>query len=114
MEEALDPVDVAGLDRGVDVEVSPGEDRRPDAEADEVRVVGDITGDDGAELSRDPVIPGDRTEIRDRSTTVAMQLLQRVLRGEELPGPRRSERSPSRSPAAPGRAALKSGCSPTT
>jgi hypothetical protein len=31
------------------------------------------------------VIPGDRVEIRDRSTTVAMQLLRRLLRGEEPP-----------------------------
>jgi hypothetical protein len=36
-------------------------------------------------LSRDIVMPGDRAEIRDRSTTVAMQMLRRMLRGEELP-----------------------------
>ncbi len=40
---------------------------------------------DGAEIARDPVMPGDRTEIRDRSTTVTMQLLRRILRGEEFP-----------------------------
>ena len=40
---------------------------------------------DGTELARDIVVPGDRAEIRDRSTTVAMQLLRRLLRGEDLP-----------------------------
>lgn len=39
----------------------------------------------GTVLSRDVVMPGDRAEIRDRSTTVAMQILRRLLRGEELP-----------------------------
>ncbi|HKH15156.1 MAG TPA: competence/damage-inducible protein A [Solirubrobacterales bacterium] len=40
---------------------------------------------DGEILARDPVLPGDRAEIRDRSTTVAMHLLRRLLRGEEFP-----------------------------
>lgn len=39
----------------------------------------------GTELARDVVIPGDRADVRDRSTTVAMQLLRRLLRGEDLP-----------------------------
>jgi nicotinamide-nucleotide amidase len=39
----------------------------------------------GSQLARDVVMPGDRAEIRDRSTTVAMQLLRRLLRGEDLP-----------------------------
>lgn len=39
----------------------------------------------GAELARDPVIPGDRSEIRDRSATVAMHMLLRLLRGEQAP-----------------------------
>jgi nicotinamide-nucleotide amidase len=34
-------------------------------------------------LARDVRIPGDRNEIRDRSTTVGMHLLRRVLRGED-------------------------------
>ena len=37
------------------------------------------------ELARDIQLPGDRADIRDRSTTVAMHLLRRLLRGEELP-----------------------------
>jgi nicotinamide-nucleotide amidase len=39
----------------------------------------------GARLARDPVLPGDRTEVRDRSTTLAMHLLRRLLRGEDFP-----------------------------
>jgi competence/damage-inducible protein CinA-like protein len=40
---------------------------------------------DGGVLARDVRLPGDRAEIRDRSTTVAMHLLRRLLRGEEVP-----------------------------
>jgi nicotinamide-nucleotide amidase len=36
-------------------------------------------------LARDVRLPGDRNEIRDRSTTVGMHLLRRVLRGENAP-----------------------------
>jgi nicotinamide-nucleotide amidase len=39
----------------------------------------------GAELARDPVLPGNRADIRDRSATVAMHMLRRLLRGEDLP-----------------------------
>jgi nicotinamide-nucleotide amidase len=42
-----------------------------------------VKGTNGEHLARDTRLPGDRTEIRDRSTTVAMHLLRRVLRGEE-------------------------------
>jgi nicotinamide-nucleotide amidase len=44
-----------------------------------------VLAGDGTALERSVVMPGDRTEIRDRSTTVAMQMLRRLLRGEELP-----------------------------
>jgi nicotinamide-nucleotide amidase len=40
---------------------------------------------DGSEISRDPVLPGDRAEIRDRATTVAMHMLRRLLLREDLP-----------------------------
>jgi nicotinamide-nucleotide amidase len=40
---------------------------------------------DGSVLARDTRLPGDRAEIRDRSTTVGMHLLRRLLRGEESP-----------------------------
>jgi len=41
--------------------------------------------DDGSKLARDVRLPGDRAEVRDRSTTVGMHLLRRLLRGEEPP-----------------------------
>jgi nicotinamide-nucleotide amidase len=37
---------------------------------------------DGRMLQRDTRLPGGRADIRDRSTTVAMHLLRRLLRGE--------------------------------
>ena len=40
---------------------------------------------DGRALIRDTRLPGDRAEVRDRSTTVGLHLLRRLLRGEELP-----------------------------
>jgi nicotinamide-nucleotide amidase len=40
---------------------------------------------DGGAIARDVRIPGDRNEIRDRSTTVGMHLLGRLLRGEDAP-----------------------------
>jgi nicotinamide-nucleotide amidase len=40
---------------------------------------------DGNKIARDPVLPGNRDDIRDRSATVAMHLLRRLLRGEEFP-----------------------------
>jgi competence/damage-inducible protein CinA-like protein len=44
-----------------------------------------IKSGDGGRLARDPVLPGDRGEIRDRSTTLAMHLLRRLLLGEDFP-----------------------------
>ncbi|MGB9278928.1 MAG: competence/damage-inducible protein A [Pseudonocardiaceae bacterium] len=38
-----------------------------------------VTTSDGAALAGDPVLPGDRAEIRDRSVTVAMHLARRIL-----------------------------------
>jgi nicotinamide-nucleotide amidase len=37
----------------------------------------------GPRLTRDTRLPGDRADIRDRSTTVGMHLLRRLLRGDE-------------------------------
>jgi nicotinamide-nucleotide amidase len=37
---------------------------------------------DGARLTRRLLLPGNRSDIRDRSTTVAMHLLRRVVLGE--------------------------------
>ena len=44
-----------------------------------------VKGADGQVIARDIVLPGDRGEIRDRSATVAMHLLRRLLRGEDFP-----------------------------
>jgi nicotinamide-nucleotide amidase len=44
---------------------------------------------DGDRITRSAQLPGDRSDIRDRSTTVAMHLLRRLLRGEgdlDVPG----------------------------
>jgi competence/damage-inducible protein CinA-like protein len=44
-----------------------------------------IKAANGNTIARDPVLPGNRGEIRDRSTTLAMHLLRRLLLGEEFP-----------------------------
>jgi nicotinamide-nucleotide amidase len=40
---------------------------------------------DGRRIARDPVLPGGRADVRDRSVAVAMHLLRVLLRGEEPP-----------------------------
>ena len=40
---------------------------------------------DGTTIARDPVLPGGRGDIRDRSVVVAMHIMRRALRGEALP-----------------------------
>ena len=39
----------------------------------------------GRKIARDPVLPGQRTDVRDRSVAVAMHMLRSLLRGEEPP-----------------------------
>ena len=39
----------------------------------------------GAKLARDPVIPGTRADIRERSALLAMHLVRRLLRNEDFP-----------------------------
>jgi nicotinamide-nucleotide amidase len=38
---------------------------------------------DGRSMTRDTRLPGGRLDVRDRSTTVAMHLLRRLLRGDD-------------------------------
>jgi nicotinamide-nucleotide amidase len=40
---------------------------------------------DGEKIARDLVLPGNRDDIRDRATTLALHLLRRLLRGETFP-----------------------------
>jgi nicotinamide-nucleotide amidase len=44
-----------------------------------------VAGPDGARITRSTRLPGARPEIRERSTTVAMHLVRRLLRGEGAP-----------------------------
>lgn len=50
-----------------------------------------VASHDGARITRTARLPGSRSDVRDRSTTVALHLLRRLLRGEsaELPLPGR-------------------------
>jgi nicotinamide-nucleotide amidase len=38
-----------------------------------------VTSSNGAVLASDPVLPGDRAQIRDRAVTTTMHLLRRLL-----------------------------------
>ena len=40
---------------------------------------------DGTELARDPVIPGDRADIRERSALVTLHMMRILLTGAEAP-----------------------------
>jgi nicotinamide-nucleotide amidase len=42
-----------------------------------------VAGPDGARLTRRATLPGNRADVRDRSTTVAMHMIRRLLLGEE-------------------------------
>ena len=71
--------DTAVVDHGV---AGPG--RRDRGQAGRLRLLVRSSAADGGSLTRDARLPGDRAEIRDRSTTVGMHLLRRVLRGEDI------------------------------
>ena len=46
-----------------------------------------VAGPDGARLTRSATLPGARVDVRDRSTTVAMHMVRRLLAGEaDTPG----------------------------
>ena len=44
-----------------------------------------VKSSDGQKLARDPVLPGNRADIRDRSAMVAMHLIRYLLEGREPP-----------------------------
>ena len=41
-----------------------------------------VAGPDGVRITRSVRLPGNRADVRDRSTTIAMHLVRRLLRGE--------------------------------
>jgi nicotinamide-nucleotide amidase len=41
-----------------------------------------VAGPDGARITRSTTLPGGRADVRDRSTTIALHLVRRLLRGE--------------------------------
>jgi nicotinamide-nucleotide amidase len=87
--EVADAMAVGALDRyGADVAIAITGIAGPDGGTEE-KPVGTVCWcakrADGATLARDVRMPGDRNEVRDRSTTVGMHLLRRLLRGEEFP-----------------------------
>jgi nicotinamide-nucleotide amidase len=52
-----------------------------------------VAGPDGAHLTRSTNLPGGRADVRDRSTTVAMHLVRRLLAGEGTTGAARASRA---------------------
>jgi nicotinamide-nucleotide amidase len=87
--EVADAMAVGALDRfGVEVAIAITGIAGPDGGTEE-KPVGTVCWcakrSDGATLARDVRMPGDRNEVRDRSTTVGMHLLRRLMRGEEFP-----------------------------
>jgi nicotinamide-nucleotide amidase len=62
-----------------------------------------VSSADGARLTRQVRLPGGRADVRDRSTTVALHLLRRLLLGEDDAG--RAPREPSAPAAGDPRAA---------
>ncbi len=64
-----------------------------------------VAGPDGAHLTRSLNLPGGRADIRDRSTTVAMHLVRRVLAGASDAGARASAPPGEAAPPAPDAAA---------
>lgn len=40
---------------------------------------------DGSQIARDPVIPGGRADVRERSVLLGMHLVRRLLKGEDFP-----------------------------
>ena len=73
---------------GADVAVSITGIAGPDGGSEE-KPVGYVCLDarlaDGAALARDPVIPGGRADVRERSALVGMHMLRTLLSGEETP-----------------------------
>jgi nicotinamide-nucleotide amidase len=88
--EVAEAMALGALDRfGADVAVAVTGIAGPDGGSEE-KPVGYVCFNarlaDGTAIARDPVIPGDRADIRERSALVGMHLLRQLLGGEEGPG----------------------------
>jgi nicotinamide-nucleotide amidase len=88
-QEVAEQMALGALERfGADVSVSITGIAGPDGGTEE-KPVGYVCFHarlaDGTFLARDPVIPGGRADIRERSALVGMHLLRLLLRGEEAP-----------------------------
>jgi nicotinamide-nucleotide amidase len=66
-----------------------------------------VSARDGARITRRTRLPGDRSDVRDRSTTVAMHLLRRLLRGEGTVGGRGALAGAGAAPAGAGAGAAQ-------
>ncbi len=87
--EVAEAMALGALERfGADVAVSVTGIAGPDGGSDE-KPVGYVCFNarlaDGTSLARDPVIPGGRADIRERSALVGMHLLRILLSGDEAP-----------------------------
>jgi nicotinamide-nucleotide amidase len=87
--EVAEAMSRGALERfGADVAVSITGIAGPDGGSEE-KPVGYVCFDarlaDGSSINRDPVIPGGREDIRERSALVGMHLLRILLSGEEPP-----------------------------
>jgi len=87
--EVAEAMSRGALERfGADVGVSITGIAGPDGGSEE-KPVGYVCFDarvaDGTSIARDPVIPGGREDIRERSALVAMHLLRTLLGGEDAP-----------------------------
>jgi nicotinamide-nucleotide amidase len=87
--EVAEQMAIGALDRfGADIAVSITGVAGPDGGTEE-KPVGYVCFHarlaDGTALARDPVIPGGRADIRERSALVGMHLLRLLLSGEEAP-----------------------------
>jgi competence/damage-inducible protein CinA-like protein len=87
--EVAEAMSRGALERfGADVAVSITGIAGPDGGSEE-KPVGYVCFDarlaDGKSIARDPVIPGNRDDIRERSALVAMHLLRTLLGGDEAP-----------------------------
>jgi competence/damage-inducible protein CinA-like protein len=87
--EAAEAMALGALERfGADVAVSITGIAGPDGGTEE-KPVGYVCFNarlaDGTAIAREPVIPGGRADVRERSALVGMHLLRLLLRGEESP-----------------------------